>query len=563
MTHSWDDEFDVVIVGSGAGGFTAALTAAKHGLDALLIEKASVYGGSTALSGGGVWIPNNPTLRREGIEDTPESVRAYLDSIVGDKVPTANLDAYIEQGPKMLEYLDRSPHMKFQWCTGYADYHPENPGGRPAGRSIEPVPVDLKSLGEDERLLRPAALATPPGLYITQKDFVALNMIARTWKAKRAALVTGWRAVKATAMRRNMDSLGRALIARLRLALKDTDVPLWLDTPMRSLVVDDDGAVAGVEVERNGATVRIRARHGVVLATGGFEHNQTMRDRYLPAGARADFSAASNDNTGDGIVAGESVGAAVELMDDAWWMPSFQLPNGVNQVLVAERSIPRSIIVDQHGKRFTNEASPYVTFTHAQLAGGHESTWFIFDGLAKKRYAVCGVLPGQKFSPKWFDAGLLVSAETIAELASKTGVPVDNLVQTVSRFNDLARRGHDDDFRRGDSAYDRYYGDPTLTNPTLDTIDHGPYYALRMRVGDLGTKGGLVYNEHAQVLRTDGSVIDGLYAAGNTSAAVMGNEYAGPGATIGPAMTFGWIAVNHIAERASASASASRVAADA
>ncbi|ALG83670.1 FAD-dependent oxidoreductase [Gordonia phthalatica] len=544
----WDEEYDLVVVGSGAGGMTAALTAADRKLKTLIVEKADVYGGNTALSGGGVWVPNNPTLRKLGIVDDPADVRRYLDSIVGDQVPSANLDAFIEQGPKMLDFLDRSPHIRWSWCTGYADYHPENPGGHPRGRSIEPVPVDRHALGVDEAQLRPDAIPTPPGLYITQKDFVALNMIARTWKAKRAALATGFKAVKAVVLKRDMASLGQALIIRLRLALQDTDVRLWLSSPMQSLITDESGAVIGVEVTRGGKTRRIRATRGVVLASGGFEFNDEMRKQYLPEGSHENFSAGAESNTGDGIRAGEAVGAAVSLMDDAWWMPSIHTPRGTNQTMVAERSVPRAIIVDQHGKRFTNEAAPYVTFTHEQLAGHHGPAWFVFDALAKKRYPVGGIMPGQKFPEKWYSSGLLVVADTIEELAGKIGVPVEQFRATVDRYNRMVPSGRDDDFQRGESAYDRYYGDPTLPNPVLDSIDQGPFYGLKMVVGDLGTKGGLVYNENAQVLRGDGSVIGGLYAVGNTSAAVMGNDYAGPGATIGPAMTFGYVAANHAAD---------------
>ncbi|MFI7524737.1 FAD-binding protein [Nocardia salmonicida] len=543
----WDHEVGFLVVGSGAGGLTAALAAADRDLDTLVIEKASVYGGSTALSGGGIWVPNNPTLLREGLGDSRADVRAYLDAVVGDRVPTKNLDAFIDEGPRMLAFLETSPHLRFQWCAGYSDYHPEAPGGRPAGRSIEPLPVDLKQLGADEHLLRPAALATPPGLFITSKDFVQLNMVTRTWRARWTALLTGLRAIKAIVLRRHMDTLGRALIARLRLAVRDAGVPLWLDTPLRSLITDDAGAVLGVLAERDGREIRIRARDGVLLATGGFEYNQTMRKDHLPEGGRDNFSAASTDNTGDGIIAGEKVGAAVDLMDDAWWMPSFQRPEGINQVLVSERSIPRSIIVDDTGKRFTNEASPYVTFVHAQLKGGHDPAWLIFDAKAKSRYPIGGIVPGQKFPYSWLTSGLVRTAPDIEGLAAAIGVPVASLRDTVGRFNGFARDGHDADFGRGVSAYDNYYGDPTLATPALDVLDKGPYYALRVRIGDLGTKGGLVYNADAQVLRADGSPIPGLYAVGNTSAAVMGNDYAGAGATIGPAMVFGYIGARHAA----------------
>ncbi|MEU4314002.1 FAD-dependent oxidoreductase [Nocardia sp. NPDC024068] len=544
----WDHEVGFLVVGSGAGGFTGALAAADRGLDTLVIEKGAYYGGSTALSGGGVWVPNNPVLLREGLRDSRAEVRAYLDAVVGDRVPSANLDAFIDEGPAMLDFLERSgPHLRFQWCTGYSDYHPEAPGGRPAGRSIEPLPVDLKKLGAEEDRLRPAALATPPGLFITSKDFVQLNMVTRTWKARWTALLTGLRAVKAVLLRRHMDTLGRALIARLRLALHDADVPLWLNTPMRSLITDDSGTVLGVVAERDGAEVRIRARHGVLLATGGFEYNQALRKQHLPAGGRDNFSAASTDNTGDGILAGEQIGAAVDLMDEAWWMPSFQRPEGINQVLVSERSIPRSIIVNGSGVRFTNEAAPYVTFVHAQLAGGHDPAWMIFDSRAKNRYPIGGIMPGQKFPADWLSAGLVVSANTVAELGAAIGAPTAALEATLLRYNESARTGRDTEFGRGESAYDNYYGDPSLPHPTLDVIDRAPFYALRIRIGDLGTKGGLVYNENGQVLRADGTVIDGLYATGNTSAAVMGTDYAGAGATIGPAMVFGYIGARHAA----------------
>ncbi|WP_278265633.1 FAD-binding protein [Nocardia sp. AG03] len=545
--QQWDHEVGFLVVGSGAGGLTGALAAADRGLDTLVIEKAGVYGGSTALSGGGIWVPDNPVLRREGLGDTRADVRAYLDAVVGDRVPSANLDAFIDEGPRMLEFLETSPHLRFQWCTGYSDYHPEAPGGRPAGRSIEPLPVDLKQLGADEDLLRPAALATPPGLFITSKDFVQLNMVTRTWKARWTALLTGLRAIKAIVLRRHMDTLGRALIARLRLALRDAGVPLWLNTPLRSLITDESGAVVGVLAERDGREIRIRARDGVLLATGGFEHDQALRKRWLPEGGRDNFSAASTDNTGDGIVAGEQVGAAVDLMDDAWWMPSFQRPEGINQVLVSERSIPRSMIVDSTGARFTNEAAPYVTFVHAQLAGRHDPAWLIFDAKAKSRYPIGGIVPGQKFPAAWTSSGLIHSAPDLAGLAAAIGVPADALGDTVRRFNGFARDGHDADFGRGVSAYDNYYGDPTLPVPALDVLDKGPYYALRVRIGDLGTKGGLVYDADARVLRADGTPIPGLYATGNTSAAVMGNDYAGAGATIGPAMVFGYIAARRAA----------------
>ena len=544
----WDHQVDFLVVGSGCGGLTAALTADADGLDTLIIEKAGVYGGSTALSGGNIWIPNNPTLKREGLADSRADVRSYLDAVVGDRVPGANIDAFIDNGPLAMEFLERvSPHLRFQWCTGYSDYHPEAPGGRARGRTIEPLPFDLKKLGDDEKQLRPAALATPGGLFVTSKEFARLNMVMRTWSGRRAAMQTVGRAVKGVLLRRHMDTLGRALIGRLRLAVKDAGIPLWLSSPLRSLITDDSGTVVGVRAQRHGATIRIRARAGVLLATGGFEHNNEMRKRFLRDGGKDNYSAGSPDNTGDGIVEGQSIGGAVDLMDDAWWMPAFKRPDGVMSVLVSERSIPRSIIVDQTGRRFVNEAAPYVTFVHRQLAGRHDPIWFVFDRKAKNRYQFGGVMPGQSFPKDWFASGMMRRADTLDALAAAIGVPASPLRETVNSFNGFARDGKDRDFGRGESAYDNYYGDPTLPQPTMDVIDSAPFYAARIQAGDLGTKGGLTYNPNGQVLRADGTVIDGLYATGNTSAAVMGNDYAGAGATIGPSIVFGFVSARHAA----------------
>jgi 3-oxosteroid 1-dehydrogenase len=547
--EAWNHQVDFLVVGSGCGGLTAALTADAHGLDTLIIEKAGVYGGSTALSGGNIWVPNNPTLRRIGLADSRADVRSYLDAVVGDRVPAANIDAFIDNGPRAMEFLERtSPHLRFQWCTGYSDYHPEAPGGRSRGRTVEPLPFDLKKLGDDEKRLRPAALATPGGLFVTSKEFARLNMVMRTWSGRRAALRTVGRAVKSIVLRRHMDTLGRALIGRLRLAVKDAGIPLWLNTPLQSLITDESGAVLGVCAQRAGSAIRIRARNGVLLATGGFEHNTEMRKRFLRDGGKDNYSAGSPDNTGDGITAGQAIGGAIDLMDDAWWMPAFKRPDGVMSVLVSERSIPRSIIVDQTGRRFVNEAAPYVTFVHRQLAGGHDPIWFVFDRKAKNRYQFGGVMPGQTFPADWFTSGLMHRADTLDALAAAIGVPASALRETVDRFNRFARDGKDADFGRGDSAYDNYYGDPTLPHPTMDVIDSAPYYAARIQAGDLGTKGGLMYNANGQVLRADGTLIAGLYATGNTSASVMGNDYAGAGATIGPAIVFGFIGARHAAE---------------
>ncbi|WP_405754917.1 FAD-binding protein [Streptomyces sp. NBC_01411] len=546
---AWDHQFDFVVVGSGGGGMTAALTAADSGLSTVVVEKAAMYGGTTGISGGGIWIPNNPTLRAEGHDDSRASVRRYLDLLTEGRVPAARLDAYVDHGPAAMELLCGSKWMRLSWTKGYADYHPEYEGGRPLGRSVEALPFDTRKLGEDEKYQRPNSLKGPLGLWVTGKDYHDLAMVKRTWRGRRASLVAAWRVSSNLIRRRHMSTGGRALVARMRMVLKDAGIPLWLRTPMTSLVTADDGRVTGIVVEREGTAVRIGARRGVLLATGGFDHNQQMREKYLPDGGQADFSAGAQENAGDGILAGLELGAAVDFMDDAWWMPSVRHPSGATIPLVSERCIPPSLIVASNGRRFTNESSPYTNFVHDQLDGGHVPAWFVMDAKARSRYPFAQVLPGMPFPEEFYASGLAHRSRTLDGLARGIGVPPEELTATVERFNGFARTGKDTDFGRGDSAYDRYYGDPTLPNPNLDEIREPPFYAVRIEAGDLGTKGGLVCDEHSRVLREDGTCVRGLYATGNTSASVMANEYAGPGATIGPSIVFGYVAARHAAGR--------------
>ncbi|WP_062985586.1 3-oxosteroid 1-dehydrogenase [Nocardia anaemiae] len=546
--------YDVVVVGSGAAGMTAALTAAYRGLSVVLIEKSGSFGGSTARSGGGVWIPNNPVLVREGVPDSPDLARVYLKSVVGDRVPQAKQDAFLDNGPRMMTYLGaRTDHLQFVYDRGYSDYHPELPGGLAQGRSIEPAIIDGRLLGKDLELINRPTMSGPKGIAFTVSDFHDLNMIARTWKGKRTALRVAASAVLNRIRGRQPLSLGKALVARLWLALRDAGVPVWLNTPLTELITADD-AVVGVRAERDGAPIVIRARRGVVLAAGGFEHNLEMRKQFFTAPVSTDWTVGATENVGDGIRAGEKLGAALDLMDDAWWGPSVRNPDGPPFFCLAERSQPGAIMVNDAGERFTNESASYVDVVHTMYERhatgvGHVPAHFIMDQRFRDRYLFLGTFPKQAIPQKYFDAGIIKKADTLAELATAIGIPADSLIATVQRFNGFARAGRDEDFHRGESAYDRYYGDPTVQpNPCLAPIDHGPFYAVEMVPGDLGTKGGLVTDEHSRVLREGGAAISGLYAAGNNSAAVMGNSYAGAGATIGPAMVFGYIAANHIAD---------------
>lgn len=551
----FDEEVDFLVIGSGGGGMTAALAANEVGLSTMVVEKGKKFGGSTAVSGGGIWVPNNPTLTKAGHNDSRESIIDYLTSITAGEVAPERIAAYVDNGPAAMALLERSRWIEFFWVKGYADYHPEVPGGRPLGRSIEAKPFDTRALGEDEQFQRPNSMKGPLGLWVTAKDYHDLAMVKRTWAGRRASLVAAWRVSSNVVRRRHMATGGRSLVARLRMALKDAGIPLWLQTTMTELITDDSGRVVGAVVTRADAPerpVRIGARKGLLLATGGFDHNPDMRAQYLPEGGQTDYSIGARENTGDGIKAGEKLGAGTEFMDDAWWMPSVRHPLGAVIPLVSERAIPRQVIVNMSGERFTNEAAPYVNFVHDQLAGGHVPAWCVLDSTARARYPFAQVLPGAPFPKDFYEQGIIVKADTLPELAAKMGIPADTLVATVDRFNGFAVRGSDEDFHRGDSAYDRYYGDPTLANPNLDVIADAPFYGVRIEAGDLGTKGGLAADESGRVLRADGSPIEGLYVTGNSASPVMGREYAGPGATIGPSIVFGYLAARHAAGTAAA-----------
>ncbi|MBA0127010.1 3-oxosteroid 1-dehydrogenase [Haloechinothrix sp. YIM 98757] len=559
-------EFDVIVVGSGAAGMTAALAAAHSGLSVLVVEKSGTFGGSTARSGGGVWIPDNEVLREAGITDNPDDAKAYLEHIIGTDVDPERIDTYLERGPEVLSFLLRSTPLRMRWVPHYSDYYPEAPGGRAHGRSVEPRPFDGTRLGAELANLEPDYGKAPLNVVITQADFRWLNLISRHPRGPLRALRVGMRWFGAKLLRKKLLGRGQALAAALRRGLHDAGVPLWLNTPLVELT-QQDGEVTGVVVRSEGSELTLRARHGVVLTTGGFEHNETMRKQHQREPIGTEWSVGAKSNTGDGIRAGQDVGAAVEFMSDAWWGPSIPLTGGP-WFCLAERSLPGSLMINDRGARFVNESAPYVEAVHAMYGGPRGQgdgpaenipTWIVFDQRYRNRYVFAGVGPRQKLPGRWFKAGVVQSAPTVAELAERIGVPADALEATIERFNGFAAAGEDADFGRGRSAYDHYYGDPrNRPNPSLAPLEVAPFYAVKMVPGDLGTKGGLRTDARARVLRSDGTPIGGLYAAGNASAPVMGHTYAGPGATIGPAMVFGYLAVHDIASTGSAALSEQR-----
>ena len=531
---------------------TAALSSAVAGLDTILVEKSGHFGGSTARSGGGVWMPGNYALEQAGQADPIEVSKTYLDAIVGDVVPKIRRDTYLDRSAEVLDFVRDHTPVRFTWVPDYADYHPEAPGGRAKGRSCEPIPLDARFLGDELDRLHPQYTKAPANLIVTQADFRKLSLGLRTLKGPMTMAKVLVKRIVSMLRGQKMYAMGNAIAIGLRKGLVDAGVPVHYDTELVDLVIEE-GRVVGVRVLRDGTEQVVRARRGVILGSGGFERNLELREKYQPHPTSIDWTTGSQFNTGGGLVAGMAAGAATDLLDDAWWGPTIPLPGGP-WFCLAERNLPGSMIVNQDGRRYMNEALPYVEAVHEIYKGeetgvGHVPSWMIIDQRYRNRYVFAGLMPRQPFPGHWYKKGVLKKGSTIADLASEIGVPVENLTATVDRFNGFARTGIDTDFHRGESAYDKYYSDPTVKpNPSLNTIDEGPFFAVKIVPGDLGTKGGLVTDERARVLRPDGGPIEGLYAAGNVSSAVMGRTYPGPGGTIGPALTFGYLAAQDIAD---------------
>ncbi len=453
-----------------------------------------------------------------------------------------------------MDFIKASTPLRFAWVPEYADYHPERPGGRALGRSVEPVPMNAKFLGDELDRLHPQYTKAPANLIVTQADYRKISLGLRSLRGPLTMLKVMLNRLISIVLGRKMYAMGNALSIGLRKGLIDAGVPVHYETELTDLVIED-GRVVGVRVTQDGTERVVRARRGVILGSGGFERNLELREKYQPQPTSIEWTTGSEFNTGGGVLAGIAAGADTDLLDDAWWGPTIPLPSGP-WFCLAERNLPGSIIVNAAGRRFMNEALPYVEAVHEIYKGEatgvrHVPAWMVIDQRYRNRYLFAGLTPRQPFPGRWYKHGTVKKAATLAELAAEIEVPADALEETVRRFNGFAASGADEDFHRGESAYDKYYSDPRVKpNPSLHAIDQAPFYAVKIVPGDLGTKGGLVTDEKARVLRADGSVIPGLYAAGNVSSAVMGHTYAGPGATIGPALTFGYLAAEDLAEEA-------------
>jgi 3-oxosteroid 1-dehydrogenase len=555
MTMQWDRSVDLLIAGSGGGGMVAALASLDSGIEPLVIEKQSLIGGSTGLSGGMVWLPNNPLMRAEGIPDSHEDGRAYFDDVVGDigePSSPARREMFLTAGYEMINFLIRKG-VRLVRCPGWSDYYPNHKGGNAAGRAIEGIPYDAAALGTWSDKVQPSMAKGYGGFVLKTNELRAVQYFNRSPRAFAVAARVFARTRAAKVRNQEMLTNGASLIGQMLKALIDlrAEPPIWTGAAMQDLIVDD-GRVVGARVTHNGASLNIQARKGVLLAAGGFSRNADMRRRYggdQPNDAR--WSIANAGDTGEVLEAAMKLGAKTDLLDEAWWLPSIFIADGGDaaRALGSGRQRPGAIYVDGTGKRFCNESNSYVEVGKAMYANKAVPCWMVFDEGYIRRY-VSGANPFKKRSlpEELIERGAVLRGKTIADLARQMEVPAGALEQTVQRFNSFADQGLDPDYGRGQSAYNDCLGDPGYrTNAALGPLDRAPFYATKVVPADVGTCGGLIANEHAQVLDENDRVIEGLYATGNITATVMGRNYLGAGGSIAYTMVFGYVAARHAA----------------
>jgi succinate dehydrogenase/fumarate reductase flavoprotein subunit len=556
---------DVLVVGSGAGGFAAAVAAQARGLKVIVAEKDKWVGGTTAVSGGFMWVPNNPISKADGIEDTVEAARTYLRHEAGNHFNAANVDAFLQEGPEAIAFFHDKTAVQFEPASAFSDYHPDAPGGRPGGRSIKALPYRAQGLGKElNRLRPPLPELTFVGLMIGSGPELK-HFFNVTRSLKSAAYVTGRLLSHARDLalyRRGMLlTNGNALIARLFRSALNLGVTVWTNAPVKHLV-REDGDVTGAIVNTADGEVLVKASRGVVLAAGGFPQDMARRRQMFPHDRNNDghHSPAPIGNTGDGLRLGEEVGAVAEkgYPNAAAWVPVSRVPRrdgsyGVFPHFI-DRAKPGLIAVLPNGKRFVNEANSYHDFCQALFAAAGTDkpakAFLVVDKAFLVRYGLGFVKPFPVPVGGNIRSGYLKTGNTIAELAHNAGIDAAALEQTIATWNTDVASGEDRAFGKGTTSYNRFNGDPEFEpNPCLAPIATGPFYAVEVVVGDLGTFAGLRADQYSRVTDQDGRPIPGLYAAGNDLNSIMGGNYPGGGITLGPALTFGYIAAKHLAQR--------------
>jgi len=557
---------DVLVVGTGASGMSAAVTAAHHGLDVLVVEKEARFGGTTARSGGWLWIPGTRLATEQGIHEPPGAAKAYLKHEATTHFDEKRVEAFLENGPKAIDFFTRNTCVQFDMPAVFPDYHAEASGGQQGGRSMVTRPFDGRELGGRIKQLAPPLpeltvfgmmLGSGPEIRHFMRAFKSLtSFIYVTKRLSRHfidVIVHG---------RGMLLTNGNALAGRLAKAAMDRNIPVWLSSPVKRLVTEHDGVVGAI-VEHDGKTVLVRARHGVVLACGGFPHDIERRKQLFPHAptGKEHYSPSPEANTGDGLRLAEAVGGRVDptIPHAAAWVPASVTTrrDGSKGVMphFIDRAKPGVIAVTPKGKRFTNEGSSYHDFVQSMVQAckdeGEIFAWLLCDHKALRNYGLGCVAPSPLPIGRHLQSGYLKRGATVAELAKQIGIAPEALEATIRDFNATARSGQDPAFGKGTKAYNRYQGDTLVQpNPCVAPLEHGPYYAIKLVIGDIGTFAGLVTDENTQVLDAGGKPIKGLYAVGNDAASVMGGNYPGAGITLGPALTFGYVAATQLAKAA-------------
>lgn len=559
-------ECDVLVAGSGCSGMSAAITARYRGLDVLIVEKEPRFGGTTARSGGWLWIPGTSLARAYGIEEMPDQARTYLRHEAGNNYDAARVDAFLSAGAEAVDFFTTKTALRFDMPLVFPDYHAEAPGGAQGGRSMVTRPFDGRELGD---LIKTLGMPLPEltvfgmmlgsGKEIIHFMRVTKSLTSAVYVAKRLS-------------RHLMDVLrhgrgmtltnGNALAGRLAKSAQDLKIPMWLSAPVRELTVEN-GAVTGAIVSREGRDVGVRARQGVVLACGGFPHDVERRKKMFPHAPTGNehYSPGPAGNTGDGLRLAERAGGHIEdrLPNAAAWVPVSLTTrkDGSKGVMphFIDRAKPGVIAVMRDGKRFTNEGNSYHDFVQAMVKaakpGAEIAAFLVCDHSTLRKYGLGCVPPFPMPLGHHLKTGYLMRGDTLEALATKAGIDAKAFVETVKQFNATAPLGQDTAFGKGSKAYNRYQGDALHgPNPCVAPIENGPFYAIKMVIGDLGTYAGIVTDENARALDAEGRVIPGLYAAGNDMASIMGGNYPGAGITLGPALTFGYIAGRHLADSA-------------
>ncbi len=532
----WDEIVDVVVLGSGGAALTSATLAHDNGAKVVVLEKSSEVGGTTAMSGGVPWIPNNHYMEEAGIEDSKENAYKYLQRLGHGKEPDPSLvHVFIEEGRNMIKYLADNTPVHFEIPPAYGDYYANLPGGIVEGRSLDPKPFHLQELGEWETKIRRNPIFPPLTL---AEGGANKNEIDYTVMAER--------------MEKNITTMGRALIGSLMKGILDRGIEVRTETPGYKLIQDDEGAVIGIQAVHNGKEINIGTRQGVVIASGGFEWNEELVKAFLPGQPKHHLSPPYNE--GDGLIMAMEAGAKLANMSDAWWYPATQDPSieyegRVFNLINSPRSLKHGIIVNSLGKRFVNEGTAYKDMPRkfhlydeaTQTYPNEKNTWIIFDSQLKDNELVVTIAAGED-APEWMN-----QSDSLEELAEKIGVDTKGLAETVEKFNGYVAQGNDPDFHRGTTYFEgmgKGGGTPELN---LGTIEKGPFYAIPIYYGTIGTAGGPRVDENAQVINVRNKKIEGLYAAGNAAMSILGPMYPGAGATIGPGMTWGYLAGKAVA----------------